>query len=72
MSPISDELAVLRSGPRLDHFVTMVAHTDVPQWRPRLQSSPGTRRGCHPATPKPWLRDPWDRKLGPSDRSARC
>jgi hypothetical protein len=31
MSPISDELAVLRSRPTLDHLVKMVAHTDVPQ-----------------------------------------
>ena len=33
MSPISDELAVLRSRPTLDHLVMMVAHTDVPQRR---------------------------------------
>jgi hypothetical protein len=66
VSPISDELAALR------HSVTLVAHTDVPQlrcWR-CLQRFPADATRVSTATPKRWLRNPCDRKLGPSDRSA--
>jgi hypothetical protein len=68
MSPISDELAVLRSRPTLDHLVKMVAHTDVPQRRwPCLQRFPADATPVPPATPKPWLRDGT-----PSDEAIAC